>query len=167
MTIKLVEETTWPGILKVQSEVYLEVEPEHVDVLKSKWHQSPDCCFAYHHNNDVIGYLLAHSWNKETPPKLFQPLPEKADTNGSILFLHDLAISHQASGKGIGAKMVTHLLSIATKLQFEQVLLVAVQGSFMFWNKMGFSEVTDQSISSTYGEGAKMMRYQVGEVLSQ
>ncbi|SHO54517.1 N-acetylglutamate synthase [Vibrio quintilis] len=75
------------------------------------------------------------------------------------MFLHDLAISNQVSGKGVGAKMVSHLLNVAMILKFEQILLVAVQGSSLFWEKMGFTEVTDQSISATYGDGAKMMRY--------
>ncbi|MCE0493129.1 GNAT family N-acetyltransferase [Vibrio salinus] len=157
MPVKLVNETTWPGILKVQSEVYLQIEPESNDVLKSKWYQSPDCCFVYQEDDDVLGYLLAHSWNKETPPELFQPLPEESDISGSILFLHDLAISNQISGKGIGAQMVSHLLNVAVELKFEQIRLVAVQDSSLFWKKMGFTEITNKNVSPTYGDGAKMM----------
>ncbi|WP_165311248.1 GNAT family N-acetyltransferase [Vibrio ziniensis] len=159
MSIKLVDETTWSGILKVQSEVYLQVEPESIDVLKSKWYQSPDCCFVCQEDNNVLGYLLAHSWNKEVPPKLFQPLPEQSDMSGSILFLHDLAISNQVAGKGVGAKMVSYLLNVAIRLKFEQIRLVAVQGSSLFWEKMGFTEIKNQSVSPTYGDGAKIMKY--------
>ena len=159
MSIKPIDENTWAGTLSVQSEVYLQVEPETIEVLQSKWRRTPQCCFVYQDKESVLGYLLAHAWDKETPPKLFKPLPEQSETLHSYLFLHDLAISARAAGKGIGTKLVSHLISIAKTTDFDEIRLVAVQGSSTFWSNMGFSVVDKQSISSTYGEGAKMMRY--------
>lgn len=158
MSIKLVDESMWPGILRVQSEVYLQVAPESIDVLRSKWNQSPESCFVYQEDNNILGYLLAHIWNEDTPPKLFQPLPEQSRKSGSVLFLHDLAVSTQASGKGIGSKMVNNLFNVAIRQNFTQIRLVAVQDSFSFWSKMGFTETANHRVCSSYGNGARLMR---------
>ncbi|WNJ97851.1 GNAT family N-acetyltransferase [Vibrio ruber] len=154
---------TWPGILKVQSEVYWQVEPETLEVLQSKWLRTPECCFVYQHEETVLGYLLAHAWIQETPPKLFKPLPEESDVSDSFLFIHDLAVSEQAAGKGIGSMLVSHLITIAERMKFDEIRLVSVQDSVIFWRHMGFREVQNQHISSTYGEDATMMRYVLPE----
>nr|MVE97716.1 GNAT family N-acetyltransferase [Vibrio cholerae] len=47
MSIEIIREAAWPEILKLQSEVYLLVEPESIEVLKDKWNRTPKCCFIY------------------------------------------------------------------------------------------------------------------------
>lgn len=91
MSIEIITESAWPEILKLQSEVYLLVEPESLEVLQDKWNRTPKCCFIFRDKEELKGYLLAHSWNKELPPKLFNTLPK--ETEGDILFLHDLAVA--------------------------------------------------------------------------
>ncbi|MCA3958331.1 GNAT family N-acetyltransferase [Vibrio vulnificus] len=118
MSIEIIREAAWPEILKLQSEVYLLVEPESLEVLKDKWNRTPKCCFIYRDCEELKGYLLAHSWNKEQPPKLFNALPK--ETEGDILFLHDLAIASSSFGQGIGSKLMKHLVGIATGLGFKQ-----------------------------------------------
>ena len=159
--IQAINQKNWPEILTIQAEVYSEIEPESLEVLRSKWQQSPDCCFVYLEKQDeqegqnILGYLLAHAWNSETAPKLYQTLPE--GSRGSTLFLHDLAISKYAAGRGIGTQMVKHLLDTATTSGFEKALLVSVQDSVSFWQKHGFVEMTDQQANESYGEDAKVM----------
>lgn len=155
MSIKAINEETWSDIAKIQAEVYYQIEPESLEVLQSKWLRSPESCFVYEKSAKVLGYLLAHSWSREMPPKLYQPLP--ADTEGSILFLHDLAISSAATGEGLGKKMVSHLLKIAKRSGFQQLRLVSVQDSLGFWQKQGFIPVEGQEVCSSYGEGAELM----------
>lgn len=172
MSIQPISQTMWDEILQIQAEAYSEIEPESLEVLQSKWQQSPACCFAYleekraleeqngpedkEEAQGILGYLLAHAWHSETPPKLYQTLSESS--HGSILFLHDLALSKRALGRGIGSQMVKHLLETATPLGFNSVLLVSVQDSVPFWQKHGFNEVTSQQASDSYGEDAKIMR---------
>uniref|UniRef100_A6VTU6 GCN5-related N-acetyltransferase n=1 Tax=Marinomonas sp. (strain MWYL1) TaxID=400668 RepID=A6VTU6_MARMS len=166
MPIQPITQTMWAEILTIQAEVYSEIEPESLEVLQSKWQQSPSCCFVYLAEaelaeqsrlgeQNVLGYLLAHAWHSETPPKLYQLLPE--ESHGSTLFLHDLAISKYAAGRGIGTQMVKHLLDSAASSGFEKALLVSVQDSVPFWQKHGFVEVTNQQASESYGEDAKVM----------
>jgi len=79
----------------VQEEAYTDIPHEAVDVLKSKWKASPETCFAYQDSdNKVLGYLLAHPWNSDEPPKLFETLPYSSA--GDTLYLHDLAVSRSA-----------------------------------------------------------------------
>jgi ribosomal protein S18 acetylase RimI-like enzyme len=165
MPIQPITQTMWAEILKIQAEAYSEIEPESLEVLQSKWQQSPDCCFAYLEENEleeqsgqemnILGYLLAHTWHSETPPKLYQTLPE--GSHGSTLFLHDLALSKRAVGRGVGSQMVKHLLDTAISFGFQKALLVSVQDSVPFWQKHGFVEVTNQQASESYGEDAKIM----------
>ena len=155
MSIKPIDNMSWPEIVEIQAEAYYQVETESVDVLKSKWLQSPESCFVYKNAGKAVGYLLAHPWNREFPPKLFQTLP--TSTNGPIIFLHDLAISREVSGKGIGRKMVAHLLKTAKALGFHQIQLVSVQDSQEFWQKLEFSPIENKKLDSSYGENAQLM----------
>jgi len=103
----------------------------------------------------VRAYLLAHAWDSEVPPKLFQPLPNT--THGQYLFLHDLSVTKQLSGSGVGTKMVNHLLDVAKAEGFEEIHLVAIQNSVPFWSKMGFQVVANQKACSSYGGNATVM----------
>ncbi|EMB7846458.1 GNAT family N-acetyltransferase, partial [Vibrio vulnificus] len=62
MSIESIVETTWSEILKLQAEVYHLVEPESLEVLRDKWLRSPSSCFTYRDDEQLMGYLLAHSW---------------------------------------------------------------------------------------------------------
>lgn len=163
LSIGPVDDTLWPGIQHVQAEVYHQIEPESTAVLRSKWLASPDCCFVARARegnpgrNPVMAYLLAHAWNRDTPPKLYQPVAPE-DGKGNQLFLHDLAVSRRAAGLGLGRKMFESLLAVARKRNFSQILLVAVQGSVPFWRKMGFEPVPGQQAGASYGADATLMR---------
>ncbi len=159
MAIKSIQADLWPEILWIQAEVYQDVEPETVEVLQSKWQQSPECCFVYLEDGQVLGYLLAHAWNSDEPPKLFSPLPP--DSKGSILFLHDLAISVKAHGEGLGTTMIVQLCELARQHTFTQIRLVAVQDSLSFWQKQGLVALPKQPVCSSYGDGATLMWLQL------
>jgi len=156
MAIESIEESMWDEILRLQSEVYHQIEPESLETLKSKWISTPSCCFVYQSEGEVMAYLLAHAWDSQTPPKLFQPLP--STTHGKYLFLHDLSVAKQLSGLGVGTKMVNHLLDVAKAEGFGEIRLVAIQNSVPFWSRMGFQVVANQKACSSYGENATVMR---------
>ena len=155
MSINLIEETIWPDILKLQSEAYYLVEPESFEVMKDKWLCSPESCFVYKNGQQLLGYLLAHSWHSKQPPKLYQPLPK--EVNGSILFLHDLAVSKLAKGKGVASKMFSQLLNVAISSGYQQIRLVSVQDSKAFWMKLGFVPAKG-NIFASYGVDAVLMQ---------
>lgn len=78
MPIEPITEHCWPEILQLQAEAYYNVEPESLAVLQHKWLRSPDSCFVFRHGPHLLGYLLAHRWHQQTPPKLFHPLQRLA-----------------------------------------------------------------------------------------
>ena len=156
MSITQISQALWPGILKVQDEAYTGVAPESLEVLKSKWLASPQTCFVFQlANNHIGGYLLAHPWDAHQPPKLFET--HDSCTSGHGLYLHDLAVSQYSRGLGIGRQLATEFLNVAKALKFKRVLLVAVQGSEGFWSALGFTEVSDAKVCSSYGPNAKLM----------
>lgn len=155
MPIFTITDDMWDGILAIQKEVYFDVIPEQLDVLRRKWELSPDCCFVYKTDGKVGSYLLAHQWASLTPPKLHQWLPQ--DSNSSQLFLHDLAVAKHVKGQGVGKLMVERLLQICKARGFERILLVSVQDSTVFWKKFGFKELQAQQVCASYGDGAVIM----------
>jgi len=160
MFLTEISEGSWNGILRVQEEAYTDVPPEDVNVLKSKWNSSPETCFIFQsENKNILGYLLAHSWNSDEPPKLFEELPK--GSFGTILYLHDLAVSKSSMGMGVGKQLANKLLDTARSRGFKKVLLVAVQGSEGFWSSLGFSEILNVPVCSSYGNNAKLMHWNV------
>lgn len=160
MTISQITNESWSDILGVQEEAYTGLPPEDISVLKSKWSASPETCFIAKTEDEVIqGYLLAHPWNSDEPPKLFEALP--IGSGGPILYLHDLAISSGARAMGVGKQLSRKLLDIAKSKGFEKVLLVAVQGSEGFWSGLGFNEIPNVPVCSSYGSNAILMELKV------
>lgn len=154
MSINLITENSWAGILKIQEQAYVEIEPEDVNILKSKWHSSPKTCAVYKQGNNILAYLLSHPWTNEVPPKLHEEYPVNTGLN---LYLHDLAIAPNSRGKGIAIKLVKNLIDIAKAQGFNKILLVAVQSSGNFWSKFGFSNIPNAVICPSYGHNAKLM----------
>jgi len=160
MSIAIISENSWQGILQVQEEAYTDIPHEEVNVLKSKWKASPETCFVYQDcENKVLAYLLAHPWNPDEPPQLFEILPH--NSKGDRLYLHDLAVSSNARGLGIGKQLLNKLLEIAKLKKFRHVMLVAVQGAEGYWFDFGFREIENVSVSQSYGLNAKLMSLEV------
>lgn len=163
-TLAEITDASWPQIIRIQADVYVDIEPESLETLRSKWLNSPECCLLGETGQEVCAYLLAHAWQSDTPPSLYQsapPLPQ-----GDILFIHDLAVSKRAAGKGVGTMMVTHLLARAKARGFRRVLLVAVQNSVPFWRKFGFHIRADSHASAHYGHGAVVMHRPLDDALN-
>ncbi len=147
MLLRAITPHDWDDILQIQQECYSQLEPEPLGVLQSKWQVSPDSCFVFEFNGNVVGYCLAHPWTMNKPPALYQILTElpEADT----LYLHDIAISSKAQGLGAGSRALAELTQLAHHLALDNLSLVAVQGADSYWRKMGFTpQPIDKSLSS-------------------
>ncbi len=154
-SITEINEDSWPHILRIQAEVYVDIEPESVETLRSKWINSPQCCVLCTSEQGVCAYLLAHAWHSNLPPKLYESAPDVPI--GDVLFIHDLAVTTQAAGMGVGKQMVNHVLRNAAARGFRSALLVAVQNSVPFWQKFGFAQVAGLTASASYGADAQVM----------
>ena len=157
MGIGAIDESMWAGILRVQEEAYKDVFPETVEVLKSKWHTSPATCFVcLDKHSNVLGYLLSHPWPSNDVPKLHEEISCRGASDN--LYLHDLAVSGNARGKGVSQKLVKALLQSAQARGCKTISLVAVQGAGKFWEKYGFVRATDMPLPDSYGHDAQFMR---------
>jgi predicted N-acetyltransferase YhbS len=155
MSISLISENSWDSILKIQAEAYTDILPEDIGVLKSKWISSPSTCAVYLNNdNKVLGYLLAHPWESDVPPKLHEKIQITTSIN---LYLHDLALAHEARGKGIAKSLVANLIDKAKSQGFVRIFLVAVQGADTFWAKFGFIVIPNALICPSYGDYSVLM----------
>ncbi len=155
MSISAITENSWDEIMKIQAEAYTDIVPEEVSILKSKWLASPATCAVYvDDENKILGYLLAHPWGNEAPPKLHE---KTRAINSSTLYLHDLALANAAKGKKIAKKLVENLITYAKHQGFSKILLVSVQSSNIFWGKFGFIYTPSNMVCPSYGDDAQLM----------
>lgn len=155
MPVTSLNESSWSDVHAIQRAAYTELLHEDVDVLKSKWLASPETCFQFQDDSGkTVSYFLTHPWHLNSAPKLHDVIPE--DCSGQQLFLHDLAVSPDVAGQGIGKQMVEAFFERAKALGYSRFMLVAVQGSVPFWSRYGF-QVTDEKVSESYGPNAKLM----------
>lgn len=156
MTVSNISEHDWNGIFEVQNQAYFAIEPESASVLRSKWLASPKTCFvSLSDQGRVEAYLLAHPWNEARPPKLAEVI---SPCDGSRLYLHDLAVHPQYTGRGLGHQLVSALLKQANLLGFKEIFLVSIQNSAPFWASFGFQVDPTASVSSSYGDQAVLMK---------
>ncbi|MGS0681014.1 GNAT family N-acetyltransferase [Shewanella sp. 125m-7] len=157
MKLRQIQPLDWDSILAIQLECYPQIEPESLEVLQSKWHASPESCFIIESQSQVFGYCLAHPWTLDTPPSLDQVLSEVKQAN--TLYLHDIALSSKAQGKGAGRLALTTLVDFAKQQQYPTISLVAVQGAHHYWAKQGFEAKMIDKDLSCYPEDARYMIY--------
>jgi len=136
MQLRSINSADWHEILLIQEECYPQIEPESLEVLRSKWLVSPQTCFVIELDKQVVGYCLAHPWVVGSPPSLEQTLV--AVTNPDTLYLHDIALSSKVQGKGAGKRAFNALVELARELGLPCISLVAVQGADSFWRRQGF-----------------------------
>ncbi|MDR8524910.1 GNAT family N-acetyltransferase [Shewanella fidelis] len=157
MNLRPITHADWPQILDIQLECYPQIEPESLEVLQSKWQASPDSCFVIELDNNIIGYCLAHPWLLDNPPSLEQQLSQIEQAN--TLYLHDIALSAKAQGKGAGKQALANLINFANSNHFANISLVAVQGAHHYWGKQGFITKAISKDLSAYPADARYMVY--------
>lgn len=147
MQLRSITSADWSDILLIQEECYPQIEPESLKVLQSKWLVSPQTCFVIESDTQVVGYCLAHPWVAGSPPSLEQTL---VVTSGhDTLYLHDIALSSKAQGKGAGKLAFHALVEHARDLSLPSISLVAVQGADSYWGRQGFiAQPIDKSLES-------------------
>lgn len=156
MKLRNIESADWPAILEIQLECYPQIEPESLQVLQSKWLASPQSCFGLELNNQVVGYCLAHPWVANNPPSLEQQL--SAIKAANTLYLHDIALSANAQGKGAGGLILGKLKQFALQHGYATISLVAVQGADRYWQQQGFKiHAIDKDLSGYPSDACYMI----------
>ena len=105
----------------------------------------------------LLGYVVAHPWAGNDPPKLntvLGALPAVPDA----LLIHDVALAPGARGQGAAAAIVARLLALAEA--YPRAMLVSVYGTAPFWSRFGFRDATallPPAALAAYGEDARLM----------
>lgn len=129
-----------PDVLRVQREAYEPPLCEPEDVFRNKMDLFPEGAVGCFEGDVLHGYLFAVAWRGDAA----LPLGERLDNvppEADVLFIHDVAVSSAARGRGVGRLLADHAIAIARGRSAKRVTLVAVQSAEPFWERLGFRRV--------------------------
>ena len=149
-----------PALTAIQSSVFEPLFRETQDVLGSRLTVAPTCCWGAFTDGELVAYILSHPWPAASPPPIGRALPPPPP--GDNWFIHDLAITPQARGLRLGHALVRSAADAALKLGLVRGDLIAVQGAWSFWEKLGYTPAEDLSEElkakvAGYGPDARYM----------
>jgi GNAT superfamily N-acetyltransferase len=133
--------------------------PEDPEVLAERQRLYPQGCFMLVENGRAIGYALTHPWSFAEPPplnRLLGAIPSPATT----YYVHDVALLPEVRGKGYAAQITSLLVNLAHDAGFDNLSLVAVNKSQIFWEKAGFRVIPVPGLDAklaSYGPDAALM----------
>ena len=137
--------------------------PDHFegrDCFANRLDLYPSGCFVLVDGDDTPkGYLVAYPWRAESAPAL-NTLIEVIPADASVLYLHDLALHHEARGRGVSRTIVERLATDAAADGWPAMALVAVNEAAPFWEGHGFSVVETPAMAAklaSYGPDARYM----------
>lgn len=136
---------------------------EPVEALASRLALGLDFCLVAVGAQGVLAYFLAHPWHGNPPP-LHENLSQVAAVPERYLFLHDLAVSPECRGEGVGRQLCTAMFAAAAGQGLAELRLVAVGHALGFWQRHGFVSLPAVSLHASYG-AAMLMRQRLPPAL--
>ncbi|MFI9326538.1 GNAT family N-acetyltransferase [Kitasatospora sp. NPDC052868] len=163
--IRPLAEGDWDAVVALEAGAYAaDGLSEGREALESRGRSSPGTCFVAEHRGRVGGYLLALPYPPMRIPDLSLPEgpgPARAATGGGPaagnLHAHDLVIAEELRGRGLGVRLLDHLLETAREQRFERISLVAVRGTEVLWAPLGYRAHPGVGIPASYGSRAVYM----------
>ena len=134
--------------------------PEDDAVFAERLALFPAGCLVLVSVGTPVGYVVAHPWRMREPPALgarLGALPEVPD----CLYLHDIALSPAARGRGAAAAAIACLVAIARAHDLPALALIAVAGTLPFWSRHPFTTLAEPTLAAklaTYDAEARLMR---------
>ncbi|MCE9603381.1 MAG: GNAT family N-acetyltransferase [Planctomycetia bacterium] len=146
------------AVERIQREAYPHYHLEAIAVFADKLARYPAGCWAYETEGSVSGYLFSHPALLSNPPKLDRLLEPQVEIP-DCYFIHDKAVRPSHQGQGAGRKLITTAFAHAASLGHATLALVAVQNSRPYWERYGFSAVSDlepavSAVRESYGPAA-------------
>lgn len=148
------------AVLRIQAQCYGADFVEPREVFARRLQRTGHCSWAAVQGGEVLAYLAAY-WSR---PGAITPLngdfAEYSDA--SVLYLHDMAVSTEAAGRGLAKRMVEAAKQQARARGVQRTALVSVQGSQHYWERQGYkvepvTNAAQQQHLASYGEGALYM----------
>ena len=148
------------AVLRIQAQCYGDEFVELRDVFARRLAGAGHCSWAAVQGTQVLAYLAAY-WSR---PGAVTPLNGDFAhyTDASVLYLHDMAVSPAAAGRGIASGLVRAVREQARARGIARTALVSVQGSQAYWERQGYNCVflknaAQQQHLDSYGKGAVYM----------
>ncbi|MBR0565035.1 GNAT family N-acetyltransferase [Azoarcus sp. L1K30] len=126
------------AVMAVQLEAYDAGFIEGRDVLAQRLAAAPETAWVASDAVGVCGYLVAYPSQRGKVTALGRGF--SVATAPDCLYLHDLAVSARASGRGVGPELVRLAHAFALSAQLAWSALVSVQDSRAFWKRLGYVE---------------------------
>lgn len=155
-----------PAVYALSRRVHTDY-PEREAVLAEKLMLFPAGCFVLSSSADegdggrIVGYAFSHPWVKDAVPSLdtfLDALPDRPTT----YFIHDVTLHDRVRGQGHAAAIVPVLVDVASTHGLTHMMLVAVNGAEVFWERFGFGESRNatlgRAVRKKYGPRATLMQ---------
>lgn len=130
-----------PAVMSIQQESYAAEVLEEEAVIRTRFAACPQLAWVAEDNEGVCAYLFAYHSRVGKITPLDGEFQQHAEAD--CLYLHDLAVSRRANGRGIGPALVRLNLEQARSQQLRYSALVSVQESEAFWARLGYTEHTE------------------------
>ncbi len=124
-------------IHNIQASCYQTQYLEHINSFASKINKTAQSCWIAEINGHAIAYLICLPVSAYNFPTLNATEFEPSDSP-ALFYLHDLAVHADYRDAGAGRQLIQHALDFAKQQHFDQIGLIAVQGSTNYWQKRGF-----------------------------
>jgi len=130
-----------PAVLTIQAECYQPSVIEDESSIRARLDASPDSAWVAEDEKGVLAYLVAYRSivGKVTP--IGGAFDVAADPG--TFYLHDLAVSRRAKGRGVGRALVGLACELARAEGLTHSSLVSIQASSEFWGKHGYAVAGD------------------------
>ena len=159
ISIKALARDDLRAALNVQAEAYPTFLVEEQGVFLNRIKLRTSYCLAAKHGDELLGYLLAHGWIRQSPPHIGTLLADGMPSE--VLFIHDLAVSSAKRGLRVGQRLITRAFELAAQDGLCSTELIAVEGAADYWRQLGFVEeaVSGELLEKlgTYGTLARWM----------
>lgn len=166
--IRPLQDADMPAVAALQATVFQPHFHETQEELASRLAvAAPFCWAALDARGELMAYILSHPWPAGSPPAIGTRLPPPPPTDN--WFVHDLAIGQSARGLGLGRDLVRAASRAAMAAGLVRGDLVAVQGAWSFWNKLGYEPRLDLPAElaakvAGYGDDARYMTATLAEL---
>lgn len=110
----------------------------------------------------IVGYLICFPWKLGETPINNQKFPKELPLF-DCFYLHDITLLKEVRGLGLAREMIDAAKSNGVELGFQALCLVSVEQSGDYWDKLGFTALTQLSsgkeamIQKIYGKKARLM----------
>lgn len=159
LVIRRLEHDDLAAALTLQAASYPAFLREGAAAFASRLAVPASYCLAAMRGETLVAYLLAHGWAGQAPPPLGTVL--EAEGRGEVLYVHDLAVSSDERGSGLGRQLIGRAFERARRDGLRTVELIAVEGAAGYWRALGFVDnAAPPALAAkvaAYGAGARWM----------